>query len=163
MIRIKSKHINLYKRVEYLYKKGKTAQEIADDKQVHKIFSDLDAYPRFKKYIISKIKSMLESDFIKSLPLTRKELKSYTGSYELNNRKIEVVLEKGRLFAREKGAFIFELTAISKTKFDFKGSTRNVYITFQISKKGDVKSLQTILNKDDWWSEIIETGTYIKK
>lgn len=163
LIRIKDKHIRLHKRVEYLYEKGETAEEIAHDKKVHEILQDLDAYPRFKKYIISKVKSMIESDFIKSIPLSLKELKNYVGVYQLNNdRTIEVVLEKGRLFAREKGAFIFELTALSKTKFDFKSNTRNDYLTFQFAKNGKVISLQTVLQEGAWWSEIIATGTYFK-
>ena len=168
--RNKKIYYNFSKRVGELHNEGLTIAEISKDKKLHKIIKVLEAYPSFSKYISSFIAHVIEVDFSSTYELTQNQLLTYTGIYKLGtNQFIEVILENGKLFARKKGEFIFELAAISPNKFDFKGNTgfrgisvRDDYLEFQFSSKGVAKSLMPILKKDNIWIHIIAPGTYIK-
>ena len=76
---------------------------------------------------------------------------------------IEIVLANEKLYARQEGAFYFELRPISRTVFDLKGPTAKDYMEFQFSKDGKITHLTPILEKDGWWSNIIRAGTYFKQ
>lgn len=171
LIRNRKIYLNFSKRVGELHKEGFTIDEISKNKQIHKITKPLQAYPIFNKYLDAFIAHIIEVDFTKNFKLSKKQLLSYTGTYNLDSkRQIEIVFESEKLIAREKGVFIFELTATSSTIFDFKGNTgfrgtsnKEDYLEFQFSSNGNIVSLKPILKKDNLWYTIIATGKYLKK
>lgn len=171
LIKNRKIYLNFSKRIGELHKNGFTIKEISKDKKIHQITSSLEAYSKFNKYLNAFIAHIIEVDFTKAFTLSKKQLLAYTGIYNLGSeRQIEVVFENKKLIAREKGVFIFELAAVSTTKFDFKGNTgfrgtsnREDYLEFQFSTKGDIISLKPILKKDNLWYQVLSTGTYVKQ
>ena len=149
--------------VGHLYEKGLPAEEMSLDTKLNDIVKDLEAYPNFKPYLKYQIEELLEVDFNSNFKLTQNELMSYVGVYQLTDAKvIEIVLEDGKLIARQEGAFYFELKPINKNIFDFKGPTSNDYLKFKLSSKSEVESLSPILEKNGWWSNVIAQGNYKK-
>lgn len=156
-------YIKFAKRVGQLYEKGLHADEMSLDVKLNDIVKGLEAYPNLRPYLKYQIEELLEVDFSKSYKLTHNELTAYVGVYKLTDgRVIEIVLEKGKLFARQKGAFYFELKPISKDAFDFKGPTSNDHLKFKVSSSGEIISLSPILEKNGWCSNIITQGNYKK-
>ena len=151
------------KRVGQLYKKGLSAEQMSEDARLHDIVKGLEAYPHFKPYLKYQIEELLEVDFSKSYNLTHTELMAYVGLYKLADEKIiEIVLEDGKVFARQEGAFYFELKPISKNTFDFKGPTSKDYLKFKVSSSGEILGVSPILEKNGWWSHVIAQGNYQK-
>ncbi|MBW2936775.1 hypothetical protein KXJ69_01575 [Aureisphaera sp. CAU 1614] len=149
--------------VGHLYEKGLSAEEMSLDPKLNEIVKGLEAYPKLKAYLKYQIQELLEVDFNNNFKLTQNELMSYVGVYQLTDAMvIEIVFEDGKLFARQEGAFHFELQPINKGTFDFKGPTSNDYLKFKLSSNGEVESLSTILEKNGWWFNIITQGKYIK-
>jgi glyoxylase-like metal-dependent hydrolase (beta-lactamase superfamily II) len=170
LIRNKKIYQNFSRRIGALHKEGLTIAEISKDKQLHENIKVLDAYPSFNKYVSSFIAHVIEIDFTPNYKLTENQLLTYTGIYKLDaNHSIEVILENGKLFARENGVFIFELAAFSPNKFDFKGNTgfrgtsvREDYLEFQFSATGKIENLRPMLKKDNLWIHVLSTGNYTK-
>jgi len=151
------------KRVGQLYEKGLNAEEMSLDVKLNDMVKSFEAYPDLKPYLKYQIQELLEVDFIKDYELTHNELMTYVGVYKLTNvGVIEIVLEGGKLFARQEGAFYFELKPISKDTFDFKGPISNDYLKFKLSSSGEILSLSPILEKSGWWSNVITQGNYKK-
>jgi len=164
LIKMRKIHLDFTNQIKKLSKQGQSIEEIANDEVVNKIVENLEAYPKFKKYLPETIEGSLEVNSVRGLSLTKDELLAYTGVYELNDKQfIEIKLENGELTAREKGAFYFALTPLSKSKFDFKGHIGDDYLMFQFSPNGKIESLMPILEKDGWWSNFINEGVRIKK
>ena len=160
LIRMRQVHVDITARVGELHRKGLSRELIAQDEFIQKTMKQFEVYPKFKKWIPSSIGGIISSEFTKSIKMSENEQKSYVGHYKLDrNTEIEIILEDGRLIARSKGQFIFELIALSKEKFDFK-TTRNNFITFQFSSAGEVKSLTPTLK--GWWAQLIKPGIHIK-
>lgn len=156
-------YIKFAKRVGELYEKGLHVDEMSLDVKLNDIVKGLEAYPNFKPYLKYQIEELLEVDFSKSYNLTHNELMTYVGVYKLTEAAlIEIVLEDGKLFARQEGAFYFELKPISKEAFDFKGPTSNDYLKFYLSSDGTIYSLTPILENKGWWSNVITQGEYKK-
>lgn len=156
-------YIKFSERVGQLFQKGLKAEEILIDVELNAIVSELEAYPNLEPYLKYQIEELLEVDFKEGYKLAHNELMTYVGLYKLTDEKIiEIVLEDGKLFARQKGAFLFELKPISKEEFDFKGPTSNDCLKFKVSSSDKVESLSPILEKNGWWSNVITQGNYKK-
>ncbi|OWW24476.1 hypothetical protein B4Q04_14255 [Zobellia sp. OII3] len=150
-------------RVGQLYENGLNAEEMSLDAALNDIVKDLEAYPILKPYLKYQIQELLEVDLSKGYKLTHNEFMSYVGIYKLADAKvIEIVFEEGNLFARQEGAFYFELNPISKRMFDFKGPTSNDYLKFKISSNREVLGVSPILEKNGWLSNVLTQGDYIK-
>tara|TARA_R110000765_G_scaffold222003_1_gene326090 strand:+ start:15940 stop:17136 length:1197 start_codon:yes stop_codon:yes gene_type:complete len=163
LITNKKVYIEFAKRVAQLYKKGLPADEMSLDTKLNDIVKGLEAYPNFKPYLKYQIEELLEVDFSKSYKLTHTQLMTYVGLYKLTDTTlIEIIFEDGKLFARQEGAFYFELKPINKNTFDFKGSTSNDHLKFKISSSGEIVSVSPILEKNGWWSNVIAQGNYKK-
>ena len=164
-------YLNFSKRVGELHNEGLTIEEISIDKKIHEITKPLEAYSKFNKYLYAFIAHIIEVDFTKDFSLNKNQLLAFTGIYNLDSkRQIEIIFENEKLIAREKGTFLFELAAVSLTKFDFKGNTgfrgtsnKDDYIEFQLSNNGDILSLKPFLKKDNLWYNVIATGQYLKQ
>ncbi|MEE9362920.1 MAG: hypothetical protein V3U92_10020 [Cellulophaga sp.] len=162
LIEIRKKHVDFTNRIGVLYKQGLNAEEIAKDDFIQDIMKSFKVYPKFKKWVSEEVQTVLESDFSNPIELSKKELQKYTGFYKLDeNIEIEIFLKEGRLIARSVGQFMFELTALSKVKFDFKTDLSNNYITFQFLPNGKIKSLTTVL--EGWLAGRIKAGVHTKK
>ncbi len=163
LITNKKVYIEFAKRVGQLYENGLKAEEMSMDVELNAIVRDLEAYPNLGPYLKYQLEELLEVDFSQGYQLTNNELMAYVGVYNLPNAApIEIVLEGEKLFARQEGAFYFELKPISKDTFDFKGSTSNDYLKFKRSSNGELLGLSPILESMGWWSKVITQGDYIK-
>ncbi|WP_417197443.1 hypothetical protein [Bizionia sp.] len=163
LITNKKVYIEFAKRVAQLYKKGLPAEEMSLDTKLNDIVKDLEAYPNFKPYLKYQIEELLEVDFSKSYKLTHTELMAYVGLYKLTDSTIiEIIFEDGKLFARQEGAFYFELKPISKNTFDFKGPTSKDHLKFKVSLSGEILGVSPILEKNGWWNNVIAQGNYKK-
>ncbi|WP_196893596.1 MBL fold metallo-hydrolase [Aureivirga marina] len=163
LLRIRKIHVNFTNRVKELNKKGFSPESIVKDEEIIRITKVLEAYPEFKKYLIDLVLEIIENEFANSQHLKFPDLSKYAGIYKTNNyRETEIVFEKGKLYAREKGAFLVELIPISKIKFQIKTAREN-FLSFQISKKGKVISFSPELIKNGWWERIIKSEKRTKK
>jgi len=143
-------------RVGQLYKQGLSVNEIVNDEKLAALAQQFEKYSVYKNSLRGRVISIIETNFIKPFSLSPKELLGYTGVYKFDdNSAIEVVIEEGALLAREEGKFLFELTAHSKEKFDFKKEARTDHLTFQFSADGKVQSLLPVLEENSWWLEYI--------
>jgi len=163
LIRMRQIHIAFTNRINELHKKGMKAKNIVKDKQIDNLVKDLQAYATHQPYLKYLIMEALEVNSNETYSLTKEQLSFYVGIYELiNNRSLEIILQSDKLYARKEGAFFFELTPLSDTKFDFKGLTDSNHLEFNFSSNGKIKSLTPVLEKDGWWFNIIKEGTRIK-
>lgn len=169
LIRNKKIYSNFSKRIGYLYNKGKSIEEISKDQELHNIVEPLELYEKVKNHLTAFIAHVIEVDYLKGYKLKKHKLDDFAGLYRLDDKNsIEIVSKNGKLYAKEHGKFIFELKAIDENKFDFNGNTgfrgtsnREDYLEFQFNANGTIKSLRPILKKDNWWVNVITTGTYI--
>lgn len=163
LISNKKIYIKFANRVGQLYENGLNAKEMLLDPKLNDIVKSLEAYPNLKPSLNYHIQELLEVDSSKDFTLTPNELMAYVGVYKLTDAAlIEIVLENGKLFARQEVAFYFELKPISKEAFDFKGPTSNDYLKFYFSSDKTIYSLKPILEKNSWWSDVIAQGNYNK-
>ncbi|MEM8999766.1 MAG: hypothetical protein AAGB24_05835 [Bacteroidota bacterium] len=164
LIKMRQIHVAFTNRVIELHKMGMDVESITTDTQIETLVKNLQAYDTHLPSLRYLIMQTVEVDSDEAYTLTNEELSSYVGVYELiDNRNIEIVLQSGKLYARKEGAFLFELTPLSKTKFDIRGLTISNHLEFHVESTGEVKSLTSVLEKDGWWFNIIKEGTRIKK
>lgn len=163
LIRMRQIHIAFTNRIKELHKKGVGAEGMAIDKQIDGFAKGLKAYSTHQPYLKYVIMEALEANSGETYKLTNEQLSSYAGIYKLTNKSyLEIILLDDKLYVREEGAFLFELTPLSDTKFDFKALTDSNYLEFNLLPNGEVKSVTPVLEKDGWWLNIIKEGTRIK-
>jgi glyoxylase-like metal-dependent hydrolase (beta-lactamase superfamily II) len=168
--KLKNIHLKFSKRVGQLHKLGKNIQEISEDDKIHEILKPLELYPKVKNNLTAFIAHIIEVDYTQEFKLKNHQLEDYVGTYTFNKKStIKVTLKDNKLYASEKGNFIFELKAINESDFDFNGNTgfrgtsnREDYLHFQFDKNGKVKSLTPKLKTGNWWINVITSGKYTK-
>lgn len=169
LLKARKIHIDFTQRVGQLHKKGLSAKAITQDKKFIAIASQLENYEVFKEHNENQIRTMIDSDFTQPYPLTTKQKQAYVGNYVLKgeegskeNGVLEIVLKNDKLYTRKIGKFHFELTPLSKTKFDLKANRRSDHLVFEFDESGKVVGLSVKMEGKSWYRHVLATGKRVK-
>ncbi|MCJ8270965.1 MAG: DUF3471 domain-containing protein, partial [Psychrosphaera sp.] len=106
----------------------------------------------------------IDGDFTKPYALTTEQKRGYVGQYaSKENGILEIVLENDRLYTRQVGKFHFELTPLSKTKFDLKANRRSDHLVFEFDASGKVVGLAVKMEEKSWYRHVLPTGKRVKE
>ncbi|WP_024771886.1 MBL fold metallo-hydrolase [Aquimarina macrocephali] len=124
----KKNSIKWIERIKELSLIGKSANEITQDIEIKELALTFSGNNNVHPQTIEKTISV---DYNSIIPLPEDVLKSYEGMYQYKNEKIdELIFQDKKLILRRKGTYIFELSALSNTKFHIRGQVPYRYITF---------------------------------
>ena len=164
LLKARKIHIDFTQRIGELHKKGLDAKAITEDKKFIEIVSQLENYEVFKGHNESQIITMIDSDFTKPYALTAEQKRGYVGRYSSqDNGVLEIVLENDKLYTRQVGKFHFELTPLSKTKFDLKANRRSDHLVFEFDASGAVVAVSVKMEKKSWYRHVLPTGKRVKE
>lgn len=163
LLKHKALNSQFSRRVGELHNQGFDVDGMIKDRQLKDIAKQFEKYPSYHPYLSDSVIRAIETNVRQDYPLSQQELSAYVGTYPLNETSaIEVTLQNGALFAREEGKFLFELTPLSKEKFDFKEETRTDHLMFQLSASGKVLGLTPVLEKNSWWRNFMQPVKRLK-
>lgn len=139
------KKLNVYKensekwinRIRELYSLGHNSNEIINDEQIKKLSLVFNDGKKVSSQRLEKtIEKTISVDLIKSISISENNLKEYEGIYQYDDgRTDEIISQNGKLILRSKGAYMYELSPLSKTKFHIKGQAPHKHLTFTNSNK----------------------------
>lgn len=119
--------IQWIERIKELSLAGKTPDEITQDEKVKQLAFTFCGNNTVHTQTIEKTVSV---DYNSSTPLPE-SAKNYEGKYQYKNGEVdELIFRDKKLMLRRKGAYIFELSTLSDTKFHIKGQVPYRYISF---------------------------------
>ncbi|WP_370086210.1 MBL fold metallo-hydrolase [Ekhidna sp.] len=115
-------------RIEQLYKQGKTSGEIVEDEQIKQLARIFSGSEKVWQQTIDKTISV---DLIPSIDVSYDLLKGYAGDYSFEDQQVcSIIFEEDILRLGKEGAYLYELTPVSETRFHVKGQFPHRYITF---------------------------------
>ncbi|WP_025667106.1 MBL fold metallo-hydrolase [Aquimarina megaterium] len=119
--------IQWIERIKELSLAGKAPDEITQDEEIKQLALTFTGNNTVHAQTIEKTISV---DYNASAPLPE-NAKNYEGMYQYKNGEIdELIFQDNKLMLRRKGAYIFELSTLSDTKFHIKGQVPYRYISF---------------------------------
>ena len=155
---------NWFKQVKSLYQQGKSLEKIAGDKTALSYVKkmSLDGNPKYYDgFYKIRLERLIRFSLNQPYQLSQQQLHEYVGIYHLNNKiNIEVLIQSGRLMAKQKSSFISWLKPIGKDRFE--SMTRNgEIIIFKRDAKGNISSITANSIKETRYHEKL-TGTWNK-
>lgn len=153
------------KRVGNLYNNGVSKNDIAKDIEFMQTLKSFKTNTHIGYIDKPNITEIIETDFFIPYKVPNKLLKSYIGKYRFRDSSIiEIYIKNDRLFAREYGVFISELTPLSNSRFDLKGFPflRGEEIIFKKNSLEEVIALTLHIKNKFIMTRSIQPGTRIK-
>lgn len=163
LIKVKAIQNRFESRVGELYQLGLSLDKMAEDKQLQQILMPLEKFDSFYQYIRASINASIETNFITPYALTEQQLSNYVGRYmPTEHGAMEIKLINNRLYVMEVGRYMYELSPLSATKFDFKANSKVDHLLFSIDSQGKVTGLEVVMDKQSWWRHALPSGKRTK-